>query len=207
MITTNQKINQPKLQFYNSPNVLANFGCKNFIINQENRDVVNNLTIFLETNFSSLFSNIFAITGPSNCGKTHLSIFTLKKLGYKFELINNKPIETIEPNSIYFFDDCNFQEKENSLLEFINFANENNAKVIITTKEIGKINLKDLNSRIKNSYKGKLTIPSPAFVKEIFYNETSYLQIKVEKKIIDKIIQENCHHKNLLELLMLQIKL
>jgi chromosomal replication initiation ATPase DnaA len=200
--------NQPKLQFYALQDRLNNFYHKNLIVNQENKQAADGLKIFLESNFSSLFSNIFIVTGPKNCGKSHLAVFTLAKLGYEFELINNKSIEKkIEQNLIYLFDNYNFEENENSLLEFINFASENKCKIIITTRKIAKISLNDLKSRIKNANKSKINEPSPAFAEEIFYNEASYLQVRIDKKIVDKIMQENYRRKNLVEILMTQIKL
>ena len=135
--------------------------------------------------------NIINVCGEKYSGKTHLSEIFLNK--NKGKILDSKKFIFNEAHNLKIYqniilEDFNNDIDEESIFSLINFVDQNNKYLVINSlKPINEMNfnLKDLNSRAKNSLVAKIEDPDDQLIKVLLAKNFSDRQIKIDNKLIE----------------------
>ena len=137
---------------------------------------------------------ILNICGEKFSGKTHLAnVFKSKSkaLLINYNKINDDIFKKIKLFESIIIDDFNNNLNENLLYSIFNLVDQDNKYLLINSeKPINEIkfNLPDMISRSKNCLFAQIEIPDDDLIFAIILKNFSDRQIKLEKKIIEFII-------------------
>ena len=125
------------------------------------------------------------IIGSPKSGKTSLVKIWQKKTDAVF-FDNMENVENIKYNKNIIIDNIeNFSES--SLINIVNFANERSLSLLLTSIKYPSFSLKDLNSRIKGTYKVLINEPDENLLKLLIVKLLKRKQVKVSKETVDFI--------------------
>ncbi len=171
-------------------NIENNFRDEDFFVSQSNKDVYN-----LIIQWPKWQKNFLNISGEHFSGKSHLiSIFINKFKGIKFfaDQLNIGDLDKIKNSKNIIVEDFNNEIDENLIYTLIDFIEQNNKYLIITSIEpIVNIDFKlnDLKSRLKNFLLQNIENPDDELIFALILKNLSDRQISLDKKLIDYIIK------------------
>ena len=126
------------------------------------------------------------IIGPPKSGKTLLAKIWQKNTGAVF-FNNTENVDGIEYNEKIIID--NIEDfSEEILINIINFANEKSFSLLLTGVRYPSFLLRDLNSRIKATYKVVIKEPDEALLKLLIIKLFKQKQIGISEEIINFIL-------------------
>ena len=181
-----------KQLYFEMPNKKA-LGIEDYIITESNNFAFDLIVKILkgETNFG-------LISGPSYSGKTHLSKILIKNArNYKtlyFDRDYQNILNRFEVSDILILeniDKIKDDKSEQDLFHIINFAKENNKKLLMTSrKPISEIdlNLEDLESRLNSIIEAKIKEPDDQLMKLILIKIFNDKQLKIKPNVIDFLV-------------------
>ncbi len=167
----------------------SNFNEHDFYLSKSNSNAFN-----LINKWPSWEKKILNISGEKFSGKTHLAnIFKLKSKAFLIngDSINNSIFKILKLHECIIIDDFEKCKKEQILYSIFNLIDQDNKYLLINSiKPINKMvfNLPDLASRSKNCLYAEIENPDDELLFAIILKNFSDRQIKIEKKIIDFII-------------------
>ena len=167
-----------------------NFDSDNFFVSKSNF-----LAYEILNKWPRWGNNILNIYGDKFSGKTHLAnIFKKKsKTRYITEAeLNDEIFKELKLYESLILDNFNNKVSERLLYTFLNFIDQSNKYLLITSeKPINnyKFELNDLKSRSKNCLFAKIEIPDDELILAIIIKNFSDKQIILEKKLIEFIIK------------------
>ena len=167
----------------------SNFNEHDFYLSKSNSNAFNFIN-----KWPSWEKKILNISGEKFSGKTHLAnIFKLKSKAYLIngDSINNSIFKILKLHECIIIDDFEKCKKEQILYSIFNLIDQDNKYLLINSiKPINKMvfNLPDLASRSKNCLYAEIENPDDELLFAIILKNFSDRQIKIEKKIIDFII-------------------
>tara|TARA_Y100000816_G_C26039928_1_gene544621 strand:- start:522 stop:1190 length:669 start_codon:yes stop_codon:yes gene_type:complete len=167
-----------------------NFDSDNFFVSKSNF-----LAYEILNKWPRWDNNILNIYGDKFSGKTHLAnIFKKKsKTRYITEAeLNDEIFKELKLYESLILDNFNNNVSERLLYTFLNFIDQSNKYLLITSeKPINnyKFELNDLKSRSKNCLFAKIEIPDDELILAIIIKNFSDKQIILEKKLIEFIIK------------------
>ncbi len=167
----------------------SNFNEHDFYLSKSNSNAFN-----LINKWPSWEKKILNISGEKFSGKTHLAnIFKLKSKAFLIngDSINNSIFKILKLHECIIIDDFEKCKKEQILYSIFNLIDQDNKYLLINSiKPINKMvfNLPDLASRSKNCLHAEIENPDDELLFAIILKNFSDRQIKIEKKIIDFII-------------------
>ena len=167
-----------------------NFNKNDFIISKSNRHVYK----FLDR-WPKWEKNFINIIGKSLSGKTHLTnIFIKKNKGIIIDgqFLNEEDLKKIEIHENIIIEDLTSNINENLFYSLLNFVEQNNKYIIITSlNSIVDIDfkLKDLKSRAKSFLLLNIEQPDDELIFGIIFKNLSDRQISLDKKLIDYIVK------------------
>ena len=152
----------------------------NFIISHSNFEAYNAILSCKKWQNKRLL-----IIGLPKSGKTSLAKIWQKNTDAIF-LDNMENLENVKYNKSIIIDNMeNFSES--SLINIINFVNERSLSLLLTSINYPSFSLKDLNSRIKATYKVLINEPDENLLKLLIVKLFKQKQVKVSKEIVDFI--------------------
>ena len=181
-----------KQLYFKMPNKKA-LGIEDYIITDSNNFAFDLIVKILkgDTNFG-------LISGPSYSGKTHLSKILMKNArNYKTLYLDRdyqNTLERLEASDILILeniDKVKHDKSEQDLFHIINFAKENNKKLLMTSrKPISEIdlNLEDLKSRLNSILEAKIKEPDDQLMKLILIKILNDKQLKINPNVIDFLV-------------------
>ena len=167
-----------------------NFDSDNFFVSKSNF-----LAYEILNKWPRWGNNILNIYGDKFSGKTHLAnIFKKKsKTRYITEAeLNDEIFKELKLYESLILDNFNNKVSERLLYTFLNFIDQSNKYLLITSeKPINnyKFELNDLKSRSKNCLFAKIEIPDDELILAIIIKNFFDKQIILEKKLIEFIIK------------------
>jgi len=179
------ELNQLLLDF----NIKKNFNDHDYYVSKSNYFAFN-----IIDKWPNWEKKILNICGEKFSGKTHLAnIFKLKikSLFLEENKINNDLFKKMKLYESIIIDDFKNNIDEKMLYSIINLVDQDNKYLLINSeKPINEINFKlpDLESRSKNCLVAKIENPDDDLIFAIILKSFSDRQIKLEKKIIEFII-------------------
>ena len=179
------ELNQLLLEF----DYKNNFNEHDFYLSKSNSNAFN-----LINKWPSWEKKILNISGEKFSGKTHLAnIFKLKSKAFLIngDSINNSIFKILKLHECIIIDDFEKCKKEQILYSIFNLIDQDNKYLLINSiKPINMMvfNLPDLASRSKNCLYAEIENPDDELLFAIILKNFSDRQIKIEKKIIDFII-------------------
>ena len=138
--------------------------------------------------------NVLNIFGEKTSGKTHLTdIFLSKNKGIKINSknLNDEIFKGLKLHENIVLDDFNNDIEERLMYALLNFIDHDNKFLIINSlKPINEMNfiLEDIKSRAKNCIFAKIDPPDDDLIFAIILKNFSDRQIRLEKKIIEFVI-------------------
>ena len=177
--------------FYDSKNI-DNFKSDDFLKLPENLDACNFLdNFFMQKNYSNNAEKSCILRGESGCGKTHLLNIYAQKYQVNFiseeQIKSENPLRIFYENGFFIIDNfCQFEDEE-KLLQYLNYATESKAFLILVFDKNKIFELKDLQSRIKNIASSQINQASIDSLKQIFINFLAKKQIDLTSQIINFI--------------------
>ena len=140
--------------------------------------------------------NIFAILAPQLGGKTYLANIWQKNFNAEFlnleELENVNLIKVIKAKKFYIIENIDEIENQELLLHIFNLSQEKSAFLLLTsTTNLSEIHspIKDLNSRLKNTFQLKIEKPDDDLIKMLLIKNFAAKQLKVDDKVIGFLLQ------------------
>ena len=179
------ELNQLLLNF----NIKKNFNEHDYYVSKSNYFAFN-----IIDKWPNWEKRILNICGEKFSGKTHLAnIFKLKikSLFLDENKINNDLFKNMKLYESIIIDDFKNNIDEKILYSIINLVDQDNKYLLINSeKPINEMNFKlpDLESRSKNCLVAKIENPDDDLIFAIILKNFSDRQIKLEKKIIEFII-------------------
>ena len=179
------ELNQLLLNF----NIKKNFNDHDYYVSKSNYFAFN-----IIDKWPNWEKRILNICGEKFSGKTHLAnIFKLKikSLFLDENKINNDLFKNMKLYESIIIDDFKNNIDEKILYSIINLVDQDNKYLLINSeKPINEMNFKlpDLESRSKNCLVAKIENPDDDLIFAIILKNFSDRQIKLEKKIIEFII-------------------
>ena len=177
--------------FYDSKNI-DNFKIDDFLKLPENLDACNFLdNFFMQKNYSNNAEKSCILRGESGCGKTHLLNIYAQKYQVNFiseeQIKSENPLRIFYENGFFIIDNFCQIEDEEILLQYLNYATESKAFLILVFDKNKIFELKDLQSRIKNIASSQINQASIDSLKQIFINFLAKKQIDLTSQIINFI--------------------
>lgn len=151
----------------------------NFITSSCNIEAYNAIN-----NWNKLQNNRILIIGSEKSGKTLLS--KLWKTNSDAMFVNT--IDDLDDNASIIIDNIE-NYNDSTLINIINFAQEKSLPLLLTCSKYPSFNLKDLNSRIKATYKVMLKKPDERLAKLLIEKFFRRKQILISEEIIEVIYQ------------------
>ena len=140
-------------------------------------------------NWTKWQNNRILIIGSEKSGKTLLAKLWKKNAGAIF--INS--IDDLDDNNRIIVDNIeNFNDS--TLINILNFAQEKSLPLMLTCSKYPSFELKDLNSRIKSTYKVVLKEPDEKLAKLLIEKFFKLRQISISEEIIE-LIYNNIERK------------
>lgn len=136
---------------------------------------------------SGIYAKTLLIYGEKGCGKTHLAHIWQRLAQAKF--LMRIDYEELNHNTLILEDIENFDQE--SLLHLINFANENQIYLLLTSSTSPaklKFPLADLNSRILAVPSVAIQSPDQELLKAVLFKSLAERQLKIHPATIDYII-------------------
>ena len=167
-----------------------NFKDEDFYISSSNKHIFN-----LLNKWPKWEKNFLNISGEKFSGKTHLINIFLKQFnGLKIEskLLKNDILKDIKIYQNIILEDLNENIDEKLIYSIINFIEQDNKYLIITSlKPIVNIDFKlnDLRSRAKNFLLHTIEKPDDELIFALILKNLSDRQISIDKKLINYIIK------------------
>ena len=186
MDTSVKNLNQLILKF----DYEQNFQDQDFYVSKSNE-----YSFKLLNSWPNWEKNFVNLIGEKFSGKTHLiNIFLKKFKGIKINAneISNQVLKKIKIYENIVIEDLDKEVDENLLYTLLNFIDQDNKFLIITTKKpIVDIlfQLNDLNSRSKNFLLSIIEKPEDDLMFALILKNLSDRQISIDKKLIDFIIK------------------
>ena len=166
-----------------------NFNEHDFYLSKSNSNAFNLINSWPNWN-----KKILNISGEKFSGKSHLAnIFRLKSKAFlvKGNKIDNSIFKSLKLNECIIIDDFEECKEEEILYSIFNLIDQDSKYLLINSlKPINEIKFKlpDLTSRSKNCLYAEIENPDDELLFAIILKNFSDRQIKIEKKIIDFII-------------------
>ncbi len=165
---------------------------EDFVILPENSSALKFLKKFFEQkDFSRSQNPALILRGSKACGKTHLLNIFAQKFDAEFitknTLEKKSLINSLIKNHFYIVENIEEFDDEELLLNLVNSCHESGAFLILSTKEITKFKIKDLNSRLKNILVAEINEPSLESLTHLLANRLSRLQISLSSTALDMI--------------------
>jgi len=184
-------VSQLFFDFYDSKNI-DNFKSDDFLKLPENLDACNFLdNFFMQKNYSNNAEKSCILRGESGCGKTHLLNIYAHKYHANFiseeQIKSENPLRIFYENGFFIIDNFCQIEDEEKLLQYLNYATESKAFLILVFDKNKIFELKDLQSRIKNIASSQINQASIDSLKQIFINFLAKKQIDLTSQIINFI--------------------
>lgn len=179
--------NLPQLSF--SFQNSAKFLPQDFLLLGENAKAHKILSAFFarKTDAPSLI-----LKGPQACGKTHLLHLFAEENQIEFlleeEVAAGNLSKFFAENNFYVLEDFDLFEDEELLLRLINCASEAKAFLLLTAKNLPKVKIKDLASRLKNIVCAEIAEPSLDSMKQLLVSGLARRQIKLSNEALDFIL-------------------
>lgn len=163
---------------------------ENFLILSENSAAFNFFKkFFSQKEFAKAQFSSAILRGEKASGKTHLLNVFAKKFNAEFlnkdQLCGVNPTNFFAANSFYILEDFTEIEDVELLLRLINSASEASAFLVLSTNNIPKYQLKDLDSRLKNMISHEIKNPSHDSIKMLLTHNFSRLQLRPLRAVID----------------------
>ena len=181
-----------KQLYFEMPNKKA-LGIEDYIITESN-----NFAFDLIVKMAKGEISFGLISGPPYSGKTHLSKILIKNArNYKtlyFDRDYQNILNRFEVSDILILeniDKVKDDKAEQDLFHIINFAKENNKKLLMTSrKPISEIdlNLEDLESRLNSIIEAKIKEPDDQLMKLILIKIFNDKQLKIKPNVIDFLV-------------------
>ena len=181
-----------KQLYFEMPNKKA-LGIEDYIITESN-----NFAFDLIVKMAKGEISFGLISGPPYSGKTHLSKILIKNArNYKtlyFDRDYQNILNRFEVSDILILeniDKVKDDKSEQDLFHIINFAKENNKKLLMTSrKPISEIdlNLEDLESRLNSIIEAKIKEPDDQLMKLILIKIFNDKQLKIKPNVIDFLV-------------------
>jgi len=181
-----------KQLYFEMPNKKA-LGIEDYIITESN-----NFAFDLIVKMAKGEISFGLISGPPYSGKTHLSKILIKNArNYKtlyFDRDYQNILNRFEVSDILILeniDKIKDDKSEQDLFHIINFAKENNKKLLMTSrKPISEIdlNLEDLESRLNSIIEAKIKEPDDQLMKLILIKIFNDKQLKIKPNVIDFLV-------------------
>ena len=139
--------------------------------------------------------NFFNINGEKFSGKTHLINIFQKKFGgiiIESKNLNDDSLNKIKLNQNIILENLEKKVDEKLLFTLINFIEQDNKFLIVTSKEPIvdiRFNLNDLNSRTKNFLMQSIIKPDDNLIFALILKNLSDRQILINEKLINYIIK------------------
>ena len=185
-------MNNSKQLYFEMPNKKA-LGIEDYIITESN-----NFAFDLIVKMAKGEISFGLISGPPYSGKTHLSKILIKNArNYKtlyFDRDYQNILNRFEVSDILILeniDKIKDDKSEQDLFHIINFAKENNKKLLMTSrKPISEIdlNLEDLKSRLNSILEAKIKEPDDQLMKLILIKILNDKQLKINPNVIDFLV-------------------
>tara|TARA_B100000579_G_scaffold172668_1_gene140705 strand:- start:474 stop:1145 length:672 start_codon:yes stop_codon:yes gene_type:complete len=185
-------MNNSKQLYFEMPNKKA-LGIEDYIITESN-----NFAFDLIVKMAKGEISFGLISGPPYSGKTHLSKILIKNArNYKtlyFDRDYQNILNRFEVSDILILeniDKIKDDKSEQDLFHIINFAKENNKKLLMTSrKPISEIdlNLEDLESRLNSIIEAKIKEPDDQLMKLILIKIFNDKQLKIKPNVIDFLV-------------------
>ena len=132
--------------------------------------------------------NSTIIIGPSFSGKTFLAKIWSKKSKAVF-LTEELNLDEIKDFPAIIIDDFNLWLDENKLFHLMNLSKEYQIPLLLTATHIPKINLPDLDSRIKAIYTVKISQPDDDLIKLLIFKFLSKHSVTAKKEVINYLLK------------------
>ena len=181
-----------KQLYFEMPNKKA-LGLEDYIITESNNFAFDLIVKMVKGEIS-----FGLISGPAYSGKTHLSKILIKNArNYKtlyFDRDYQNILNRFEVSDILILeniDKVKDDKAEQDLFHIINFAKENNKKLLMTSrKPISEIdlNLEDLESRLNSILEAKIKEPDDQLMKLILIKIFNDKQLKIKPNVIDFLV-------------------
>ena len=185
-------MNNSKQLYFEMPNKKA-LGIEDYIITDSN-----NFAFDLIVKMVKGEINFGLISGPPYSGKTHLSKILIKNArNYKtlyFDGDYQNILDRFEDSDFFILeniDKAKHDKFEHELFHIINFAKENNKKLLMTSrKRISEIdlNLEDLKSRLNSILEAKIKEPDDQLMELLLIKIFNDKQLKINPNIIDFLV-------------------
>ena len=181
-----------KQLYFEMPNKKA-LGIEDYIITDSNNFAFNLIVKIVKGEI-----NFGLISGPPYSGKTHLSKILIKNArNYKtlyFDRDYQNILDELDASDILILeniDKVKHDKSEQDLFHIINFAKENNKKLLMTSrKSISEIdlNLEDLKSRLNSILEAKIKEPDDQLIELILIKIFNDKQLKINPNVVDFLI-------------------
>jgi len=181
-----------KQLYFEMPNKKA-LGIEDYIITDSNNFAFNLIVKIVKGEI-----NFGLISGPPYSGKTHLSKILIKNTrNYKtlyFDRDYKNILDELHASDILILeniDKVKHDKSEQDLFHIINFAKENNKKLLMTSrKSISEIdlNLEDLKSRLNSILEAKIKEPDDQLIELILIKIFNDKQLKINPNVVDFLI-------------------
>ena len=169
---------------------IPSMGRADYFVSKSNNEIVSWLDKWPKWLIFGLF-----LSGPSGSGKTHIA--NLLKQSSNGIVINNADIKKKNIINLLDFDcviieDVDYALSENSLLHLFNFLQENNSKIMLTSKiSINKLNLKlpDLQSRLLSLSQVNIGLPDDHLLSRVIIKQFFDKGVKIDIEVVDYLIK------------------
>ena len=169
---------------------IPSMGRADYFVSKSNNEIVSWLDKWPKWLIFGLF-----LSGPSGSGKTHIA--NLLKQSSNGIVINNADIKKRNIINLIDFDcviieDVDYALSENSLLHLFNFLQENNSKIMLTSKiSINKLNLKlpDLKSRLLSLSQVNIGWPDDHLLSRVIIKQFLDKGVKIDIEVVEYLIK------------------
>ena len=152
-----------------------------------------NLEAYRAINTEQWHNNKVLIMGEGGSGKSHLAKMWQNLVGAVYIVFGNDLFDSLYNRDAKAFICENIEnikdlDSEIRLFHLINFANDNNKKLLLTASHYPSFKLKDLKSRIAATYKVLIKQPDDSLLRIIIERHFSERQLRVNAEVIDYLI-------------------
>ena len=169
---------------------IPSMGRADYFVSKSNNEIVSWLDKWPKWLIFGLF-----LSGPSGSGKTHIA--NLLKQSSNGIVITNADIKKRNIINLIDFDcviieDVDYALSENSLLHLFNFLQENNSKIMLTSKiSINKLNLKlpDLKSRLLSLSQVNIGWPDDHLLSRVIIKQFLDKGVKIDIEVVEYLIK------------------
>ena len=169
---------------------IPSMGRADYFVSKSNNEIVSWLDKWPKWLIFGLF-----LSGPSGSGKTHIA--NLLKQSSNGIVINNADIKKRNIINLIDYDcviieDVDYALSENSLLHLFNFLQENNSKIMLTSKiSINKLNLKlpDLKSRLLSLSQVNIGWPDDHLLSRVIIKQFLDKGVKIDIEVVEYLIK------------------